>query len=42
VEKATSGWRQQAAELGLSRQQIDRMTAAYESDQRRFARGIGA
>jgi serine/threonine-protein kinase HipA len=40
VETATSGWRQVAAELGIPKRQADRMTVAYESDQRRIARSL--
>jgi serine/threonine-protein kinase HipA len=40
VESATSGWRQTAAELGLPRNQVDRMAGAYETDQRRLARSM--
>lgn len=39
--KATSGWRQMAAELGIPNSQADRMAVAYESDQRRIARSLG-
>jgi serine/threonine-protein kinase HipA len=38
VEEATSGWRREAEQLGLPRQQIDRMTDAFETSQRRIAR----
>jgi serine/threonine-protein kinase HipA len=38
VEEATSGWRREAELLGLPRQQIDRMTDAFETSQRRIAR----
>jgi serine/threonine-protein kinase HipA len=38
VEEATSGWRREAEQLGLPRQQIDRMTDAFETSQRRVAR----
>jgi serine/threonine-protein kinase HipA len=38
VENATSGWRREAEQLGLPRQQIDRMADAFETDQRRIAR----
>jgi serine/threonine-protein kinase HipA len=38
VEEATSGWRREAEQLSLPRQQIDRMTAAFETSQRRIAR----
>lgn len=40
VEAATSGWREVAAELGIPKQQADRMAVAYESDQRRTARSL--
>lgn len=38
VAEATSGWRREAEQLGLPRQQIDRMADAFETDQRRIAR----
>jgi DNA-binding IclR family transcriptional regulator len=38
VEQATSGWRREAEQLGLPRQQIDRMSDAFETSQRRIAR----
>ena len=38
VEEATSGWRREAEQLGLPRQQIDRMTDAFETRQRGIAR----
>jgi serine/threonine-protein kinase HipA len=38
VEEATSGWRREAEQLGLPRQQIDRMTDAFETSQRGIAR----
>jgi serine/threonine-protein kinase HipA len=38
VEEATSGWRREAELLGLPRQQIDLMTDAFETSQRRIAR----
>jgi serine/threonine-protein kinase HipA len=40
VETATSGWRQVAAELGIPKRQTDRMTVAYDGDQRRIARSL--
>lgn len=40
VETATSGWSQVAAGLGIPKNQTDRMTVAYESDQRRVARSL--
>lgn len=38
VERATAHWRNEAAALGLPRQQIDRMADAYETAERRTAR----
>jgi len=38
VETATRGWRQEAQALGLLPDEVDRMTVAFESDQRRIAR----
>jgi serine/threonine-protein kinase HipA len=38
VETATRGWRQEAQALGLLPGEVDRMTVAFESDQRRIAR----
>ena len=38
VEAATRGWRQEAQALGLPPGEVDRMTVAFESDQRRIAR----
>jgi serine/threonine-protein kinase HipA len=38
VEEATSGWRREAEQLSLPRQQIDRMKDAFETSQRRIAR----
>jgi DNA-binding IclR family transcriptional regulator len=38
VEQATSGWLREAEQLGLPRQQIDRMSDAFETSQRRIAR----
>ena len=40
VERATSGWRDVARQLGLPGADIERMTAAYETDQRRIARAM--
>jgi len=40
VERATSNWRRDAADLGLARHEIDRMAAAFDSDQRRSARDL--
>jgi serine/threonine-protein kinase HipA len=40
VEQATSGWRREAAELGLPAREIGRMATAYENDQRRIARTL--
>jgi serine/threonine-protein kinase HipA len=40
IEKATSRWRHEAAELGLAKREVDRMTVAYETDQRRVARSL--
>ena len=42
IERATSGWKNEARLLGLSGQQIDRMAEAYETDQRRVARSLSA
>jgi len=42
VESATSRWRQVAADLGLPRNQVDRMAEAYETDQRQLARSMRA
>jgi serine/threonine-protein kinase HipA len=42
IEKATSPWRYEAAELGLAKREVDRMAAAYETDQRRVARSFTA
>ena len=38
VEAATRGWRQEAQALGLPPGEVDRMTVAFESEQRRIAR----
>lgn len=38
VEQATSGWRAEAAVLGLPASQVSRMADAFETDQRRIAR----
>jgi serine/threonine-protein kinase HipA len=40
VERATSRWRDEAAGLGLPKQQIDRMADAYETGERRTARAL--
>jgi serine/threonine-protein kinase HipA len=40
VEEATAGWRREAEHLRLPRQQIDRMSDAFETGQRRTARLI--
>ncbi len=40
IERATAGWRREALGLGLPRQQIDLMAAAYETSQRQAARAI--
>lgn len=40
IEKATSPWRHEAAELGLAKREVDRMAAAYETDQRGVARSL--
>ena len=40
VATATAGWRQVAAELGVPRNQLDRMADAYETDQRRAANSL--
>jgi len=40
VERATSRWRDVARQLGLPAVEIERMTAAYETDQRRVARAM--
>lgn len=42
IEQATAGWRGEAAALGLPAYQISRMTDAFENEQRRVARQIGA
>jgi len=42
VEQATSNWQRDAAGLGLARHEIDRMAAAFASDQRRSARTLAA
>ncbi|HEX4090875.1 MAG TPA: hypothetical protein VHZ33_19365 [Trebonia sp.] len=38
VEEATSGWRHEAEQLSLPRQQIERMADAFETSQRAIAR----
>jgi serine/threonine-protein kinase HipA len=40
VERATSRWRDVARQLGLPATEIERMTAAYETGQRRIARAM--
>lgn len=40
IELATSGWRQEAASLGIPKTQTDLMAQAYETPQRRTARGL--
>jgi serine/threonine-protein kinase HipA len=40
VERATAGWREVAGQLGLPGAEIERMTAAYETGQRRLARAV--
>lgn len=40
VEAATQGWRQEAHVLGLPPSEADRMTVAFESDQRQIARSL--
>ncbi len=40
VERATSRWRDVARQLGLPAVEIERMTTAYETDQRRVARAM--
>jgi serine/threonine-protein kinase HipA len=40
VERATSRWRDVARQLGLPGAEIERMTAAYETGQRRIARAM--
>jgi serine/threonine-protein kinase HipA len=40
IERATSSWRDVARQLGLPATEIERMTAAYETDQRRIARAM--
>jgi serine/threonine-protein kinase HipA len=40
IELATSSWREVARQLGLPATEIERMTAAYETDQRRIARAM--
>lgn len=42
IERATSGWRNEARLLGLPGHQIDLMADAYETDQRRVARSLNA
>jgi len=42
VERATSGWRDVAKQLGLPGSEIELMTAAYETEQRRVARALAA
>ncbi len=41
-QQATANWRRDAAGLGLARHEIDRMAAAFDSDQRRSARDLAA
>jgi serine/threonine-protein kinase HipA len=41
VAEATADWRREAASLGLPRQEIDRMSSAFETEQRRLARTMG-
>jgi serine/threonine-protein kinase HipA len=40
VERATSRWRDVTRQLGLPGAEIERLTAAYETDQRRIARAM--
>jgi serine/threonine-protein kinase HipA len=40
IERATRNWRNEAAELGLPRREIDRMAIAFESPQRNVARAL--
>jgi serine/threonine-protein kinase HipA len=40
VERATAGWRTEAATLGLPANQVSRMASAFETDQRRIARTL--
>jgi len=40
VERATSRWRDVARQLGLPAVEIERITTAYETDQRRVARAM--
>jgi serine/threonine-protein kinase HipA len=40
IEHATLNWRQEAAKLGLPRQQLDLMTDAYDNSQRHLARAL--
>ncbi len=40
VERATSSWREVARQLGRPATEMERMTAAYETDQRRIARAM--
>lgn len=40
IERATAGWHREALGLGLPRQQIDLMAAAYETGQRQAARAV--
>jgi hypothetical protein len=42
VERATSGWRDVAKQLGLPGPEIELMTAAYETEQRHVARASAA
>lgn len=42
VERATSGWRDVAKQLGLPGPEIELMTTAYETEQRRVARTVAA
>jgi hypothetical protein len=40
IERVTSGWRFEAAALGLPASQVSRMADAFETDQRRIARAL--
>lgn len=42
IETATHNWRQDAQMLGLPPGEVDRMTVAFDSDQRPIARALGA
>lgn len=42
VERATASWRDVAGQLGLPGAEIERMSAAYETEQRRIARAMAS